>query len=447
MSIFNNQRLTIFSLDLDGLRQGYYSDKYFDNTTRMLEALHSQGYTFQGNSPRLPAHMVNALAIGDMTVEMQWFTRRQPFALVGGVDYALALLHNCTGYYDDEGGDFINTWNQLQVQAVQDGIFVHHQGDPMNVQPVLRVRGIYRHFARLQTPILGAMSRISRIATNVYELLEDAKGKPLLFLPARYELHHTQAADGYAYHLGVERYNLDHAANVPSFISTDAQGAWWGSEGSGTMPHAVIACFLADSVEAMQCFAATQPPEVPRIALVDFNNDSVGTALAITQAMFEQYRELTDAGQTTEADKYRLFGVRLDTDNSLRDLAVDPIGDPQLDLGVNPRLVMATRRALDRAWESWDLPSHWEEEAQLYCRDIKIIASGNFSREKIRRFERLGIPVDMYGIGSSFMINSPRTNADFSADVVRVKVDDTWVNMSKIGRRPCDNPDLEPVTF
>ena len=54
--------------------------------------------------------------------------------------------------------------------------------------------------------------------------------------------------------------------------------------------------------------------------------------------MFKKYKELCDAGNQTEAAKYVLYGVRLDTSGSVRDVSVEPLGDPALDLGVNPRL-------------------------------------------------------------------------------------------------------------
>jgi nicotinate phosphoribosyltransferase len=37
------------------------------------------------------------------------------------------------------------------------------------------------------------------------------------------------------------------------------------------------------------------------------------------------------------------------------------------------------------------------------------------------------------------------TNTDYTADVVRVKINGHWVDMAKVGRAPCDNPDLEAV--
>lgn len=446
MSIFNGKRLTdeTFKLDVERMRAGWYSDKYFENIGRMLDTLSEQGYSYQGQRSRLDDELANSIAVGDMEVEVQWFTRRQPFALVAGVDKALAMLRHCTGRFDNSG-NFVEAWDRLEVEAVRDGVLVHYDGNPRRVKPVMKVRGCYRHFAMLETPTLGILSRASRIATNVYNTLVATRGKPVLFFPARFDVHEVQAADGYAYDIAVQRYNLDYGEHVGSFISTDAQGDWWGGAGGGTVPHAVIACFVGDTPEAMLAFAATQPPEVPRIALVDFNNDSIGESLAVLKAMFERFHQMKERGQDGEAELFRLFGVRLDTSASMRDTALDPLGDPQLDLGVNPRLVVAVREALDGAWESWDVPHKWRGEAEAYCKAVQIVVSGGFDDEKIRRFERLGVPADMYGVGSALMSNDKRTNTDFTADVVRIKVGSEWHDMAKVGRAPGENPDLEVV--
>ena len=265
------------------------------------------------------------------------------------------------------------------------------------------------------------------------------------FFPARFDLHEVQAADGYAYNLAVQRFNFDHAGRLGTFISTDAQGDWWGGAGGGTIAHAALACFFGDTAEAMCAFAQTLPPEVPRIALVDFNNDSVGDALDTLRRMFARYREPVDTDEEAEARKYVLYGVRLDTSNSVRDVNVPPLGDPALDLGVTPRLVFTVRQALDNAWNSWSLPRTWHERAREYSRQVKLVVSGGFSPEKIRRFEQLEVPVDIYGVGSSLFGNSGPMVTDYTADVVRVKVNGEWVRMAKVGREPCDNPDLERV--
>ncbi len=446
MSIFDGKRLTneVFKLDIERMRRGWYSDKYFANIDRMLAQLDAEGYTYAGLQPHLPPGISPAgIPVGNMEVEMQWFTRRLGKTVVVGVDKALAMLRHCTGYW--EGDTFQETWDQLEVWAVHDGALVHYNGDPLQVQPVIKVRGVYRHFALLETPTLGILTRASRVATNVYETLIAARGKPVLFFPARFDLHEVQAADGYAYNIAVQRFNLDFAERLGPFVSTDAQGDWWGGAGGGTIAHAALACFLGDTAEAMLAFAHTLPPEIPRIALVDFNNDSIADSLHTLERMFQRYRELTDRGEESEAKKYVLFGVRLDTSSSVRDVNVPPLGDPELDMGVTPRLVFLVRQALDSAWERWDLPARWRERAKEYCRNVKIVASGGFNPRKIQRFEKLNVPVDIYGVGSSLFANCGRTVTDFTADVVRVKVRGQWIPMAKVGRRPCDNPDLERV--
>lgn len=309
----------------------------------------------------------------------------------------------------------------------------------------MKVRGCYRQFAMLETPTLGILSRASRIATNVYNTLIATGGKAVLFFPARFDLHEVQAADGYAYDIAVQRYNKDYGQHLDSFVSTDAQGDWWGGFGSGTVPHSVIACFMGDTPEALLVFAATQPPDIPRIALVDFNNDNIGDSLATMKVMFERYLSLKQAGQEQEAARYRLFGVRLDTSDTQRDLSIEPLGDSNLDLGVNPRLVVAVRKALDQAWQSWDVPEKWRSEATTFCQGVQIVVSGGFDVEKISRFERLGVPVDIYGVGSSLMRNYQDTNTNYTADVVKEKIGGDWVTMAKVGRAPGNNADLESV--
>jgi len=272
-----------------------------------------------------------------------------------------------------------------------------------------------------------------------------SRGKPVLFFPARFDVHEVQAADGYAYNIALLRFNKDHAQELGAFVSTDAQGDWWGGAGGGTVAHAAIASFLGDTAEAMMQFAHILPARIPRIALVDFNNDSVRDSLRVLDAMFAKYRELMDAGNREEAEKYKLYGVRLDTSGSLRDVSVQPLGDPALDLGVNPRLVFNVRQGLDNAWESWTLPTSWKDAAREFCHNVKIVVSGGFNPEKIRKFERLEVPVDIYAVGSYLFNNTNSTSTDYTADVVRVKIHGEWIEMAKMGRKVGENENLERV--
>ena len=358
MSIFDRRRLApaVFKLDVERMRQGWYSDKYFINIARTLAQLAAHGYRFGGSAPDLSDLEVDlrSLDVGSIEVEMQWFPRRQPGCVVVGVDKALAMLRECTGHFDP-AGRFVNTFDRMEVWAIHDGTEAPYDGDVLNVTPVMRVRGRYRDFAILETPTLGALTRASRVATNVYEVLKAARGKTVLFFPARFDAHEVQAADGYSYQVAVQLFNQNFGKSLAAHVSTDAQGDWWGGAGGGTVAHAAIACFLGDTAEATMAFAATTPPEIPRIALVDFRNDCVGTSRQVIRTMFSRYLALLKAGKVEEARKYKLFGVRPDTSSSLRDVSVPPLGDRALDCGVSPRLVFLMREAIDQEWTHWGL--------------------------------------------------------------------------------------------
>jgi len=101
MSIFDGRRLPpeAFDLDVEGIRQGIYTDKYFVNIARLLQTLSQIGYTHQGKHARLDPTDV---PVGDMRAEMQVFTRRPGKTVVAGVDAALAVLQVGTGYWDED---------------------------------------------------------------------------------------------------------------------------------------------------------------------------------------------------------------------------------------------------------------------------------------------------------------------------------------------------------
>ncbi len=437
MSMFDGERLSIetFQIDKKRMQQGWYSDVYFRNVSRILKKLSEEGYRFKKED------------IGNLEVEMQIFPRREPFCILGGVDEALALLKAATGY-ENNRGEFVETYDELEVLACQDGQRGYYTGDPCRVDPIIKVRGRYRDFAHLETAIIGSLTEASRIATNVYRVMEAARGKDVLFFPARFAHYKLQALHGYAYSLGVNAYNQDYEENTNRYVSTDEQGAWWGGKGGGTISHSYIASFLGDTTEAMLQFSRLMPTDVNRIALVDFDNDCVTTSLEVLKAMFDRYIKFKKAGQKEQAQKYKLFGVRPDNSSSLRDKSIEPLGEKKLDNGVNARLVFKLRKEMDKAYQKWDLKQNEIKEAEKFCRDVKIIATGGFKPKKINEFEKSQVPVDIYGVGSWLLSNSSveGTKNDFTADVVRVKKDGEWIEMAKAGRKACDNECLKKVT-
>lgn len=445
MSIYDQKRIQKerFDIDVDGIRRSRYTDDYFTNTVAVLERLAQSDYRFEGEA-KLESTVNTFINTGDIVVEIQYFTRRKPFSIVAGVDECLAILEECTGYYDEEG-HFVNTFGEIEVEAVQDGSFVYYDGNPLNVQPVLKIKGRFRDFASLETVLLGILTEGTRVATNVYHALLATRGKNILFFPARFAHYKVQYLHGYAYHLAVKAYNKKYHANSVATVSTHAQGELWGEFGQGTMAHASIASFLGDTAETTINFAKHLPPSVKRVALVDFNNDCIGDTLKTMEKMFRRYWQHYKEGETEEAERYRLFAVRPDTSGNMRDKSLEPLGDKKLDQGVNPRLIWALRKAIDTAYRDWNVPYAALDIAKEWCSSIAITVTGGFNIEKISWFEEESVPVDSYGVGSSLLENSHGTNNDFTADVVKVCIEGEWHDLSKDGRASCENPKLELI--
>ncbi len=347
----------IFELPVEKMRAGYYTDAYFNHARSALLAA--------GRQPR---------------VLMQVFQKKS--ALLGGVDEAIAVLKLCS-----------HEWGELDVHALYEGDRI----EPW--ETVVTIEGDYTLFAHLETVLLGVLARRTLVTTNVARVLEAARGKPIIFMPARHDHHRVQTGDGYA------AYVAGQMLGMPIGVTSDAQASWWGGTGIGTVPHALIAACGGDAVTAATIFAAWAPQDMNVTVLVDFENDSVRTSLEVARALGS-----------------RLWGVRLDTSESLVDRSLaDELGDFDLR-GVNERLVRKVRDALD---------------AEGFG-DVRIVVSGGFSVEKIAAFEERGVPVDAYGVGSSLL----RGENDFTGDVVLAD----GVLVAKAGRRLRPNPRLELVT-
>jgi nicotinate phosphoribosyltransferase len=113
--------------------------------------------------------------------------------------------------------------------------------------------------------------------------------------------------------------------------------------------------------------------------------------------------------------------VRLDTSERLVDRSLFAEMGDFAPTGVNHVLVRKVRQALDDAGHE----------------RVRIVVSGGFTPERIREFERTGVPVDAYGVGSSLL----RGENDFTADVVMVD----GRPCAKAGRWYRPNPRLEKV--
>ena len=344
---------SIFQLPVEKMRDGYYTDKYFLYTR---DVLLKEGHRH--------------------TVTMQVFQKKH--AYLGGVDEAIAILKLCL----TEGF----SWKDIQVQALRDGDLVAPW------ESVMLITGPYAAFVHLETLYLGVLSRRTKVATNTRRVVEAAWPKPVMFFPARHDHWLVQTGDGYAAHI---------AGAIG--VSTDAQASWWGSSGVGTVPHGLIAAYGGDTVAAAKAFVRAVP-EVNVIPLVDFENNSVKTALDVAHALGD-----------------RLYGVRLDTSETMVDESIALQMGRFKPTGVNPQLVWNVRNALDEAG----------------FQHVKIVVSGGFDVDKIRHFADQRVPVDSYGVGSSLFNDS----YNFTADVVLRDGEPA----SKAGREYRPNPRLRPV--
>ena len=73
-------------------------------------------------------------------------------------------------------------------------------------------------------------------------------------------------------------------------------------------------------------------------------------------------------------------------------------------------------------------------------RHVRIVASGGFDAQKIRRFEDLRVPVDVYGVGSALVHGS---GFDHTADIVRVE----GRPLAKTGRTYIESERLHQVDW
>ena len=395
----------IFDLPVVELRAGYRAAVYFDRSRRILAA--------EGDDTR---------------VTMQVFQRSDAMVACG-IDEALAVLALGAGSFRDAeaadrafaaylaardaarrarsvGGEawiermraqveaeaaFDRHWRraepgELEVSALRDGDLVDAW------EPVVELTAPYRLVAHLESVYLGVLARRTLVASNVRRVVDAAGGKPVLFFADRFDHWATQGGDGYAAFVGGAQ-----------GVATDAQAAWWGERGLGTIPHALIATFGGDTVAAVAAFAR-QFPGVPLIALVDFDNDSVATSLACAKEFGE-----------------RLWGVRLDTSGTMVDRSLWSEMGEFAPTGVNRRLVEKVRQALDDGGFG----------------HVRVIVSGGFTAERIAAFEATRVPVDSYAVGSSLLKGS----ADYTADVVLRE----GRPCAKVGRVHRPSARLQPV--
>lgn len=361
--------------DIDEIKYGYYTDEYFNRTKKIL---------IEDN------YHPNVL--------MQVFQKKD--AILCGIDEVISTIKNSV--LSGEIG-IPTKWENLKIKAL-------HNGDVIKPwETVMTIEGDYSLFAHLETVYLGVLKRGTMVATNTRRIVDVVNGKPVMFFADRFDHWRVSQADGYASHIG-----------GAIGCSTPANCEWWGGKALGTIPHALIGAYNGDTVKASLKFDEYMPDDVNRIVLVDWDNDCIGTSVKVVEAF-----RRNKLAYNMETEKYigsgkgKIYGVRFDTSGILRDKSVTPIGKESL--GVCPELCFKARKEFDR--RGWN--------------DLKIIVSGGFNEEKVKLFEKLNVPYDAIGVGSSLLTGS----WDFTADIVMVD----GKLCSKVGRGYNPNPKLEEV--
>jgi len=341
----------VFRVAAEEIKAGQYSDRYAALIPQVLRV-----------ARRNPRVLLQVTAKQD-----GWLS---------GIDETIAILK--LGVED---------WSALTVNAL-------YEGDLLDAwDTVLTIEGDYTAFAHLEAIYLGVLGHRTRVCTNVRDVVDAARPKSVLFFGARDEHWSMQPGDGFAAMIAGARE-----------VCTPAQGSLWGGKVVGTIPHTLIAAFGGDTVAATKHFAKQLDDDTHLLALVDYDNDVVSTAVSVARTLGD-----------------RLWGVRLDTSENMVDKSVLSQLGTFRPTGVNPQLVWNVRNALDG--EGFG--------------DVQIVVSGGFDAERVQEFEDAGAPVDAYGIGSA----AYKGMFDFTADVVTVD----GKPEARAGRELRQNPKLERV--
>src|SRR5699024_11325820 len=148
-------------------------------------------------------------------------------------DEVIALLHR-----------FAENPKELEIYSLKDGDKVKP------FETVLTITGPYQNFGFLEGVIDGIFARRTSVATNVYNVAKAARlsgvQKPVIFMGDRDDHYTQQAGDGYAAFIGGSTDQATHAMNE-----------WWGKEGMGTMPNALIQMFRVYFIAALREYLET----------------------------------------------------------------------------------------------------------------------------------------------------------------------------------------------
>lgn len=359
-------------------------------------------------------------------VRAQVFIRKGP-GEVRGMDEALAILDKFSDL-KEQGG---------RVYTLKDGDFYSPKETLMvidaPVQSIIELETMYLGVLTAQTTRfnddVGEID-CNAVRDNMAAVVDAADGRPVTYFGPRHWHWSRDAA--------ITRATFEGGAVA---ASSDIGAAPNGKVGVGTIPHAlenVYAFYYGKDravVESTKAFDRVIDPDVPRVALVDYNN-----------------KEIDDSIATADALEGRLSAVRVDTCGE--NIAQGALSSP--------------KDATDPVWNGVELPSLGEPESKYWYgngvsitgvyalrkaldaaghKDVKIFLTSGFGDvEKVKAFvaaERgLGVRLfDGLGVGS---VVRPARYA--TMDIVAVGLaPDQMRPVSKVGRSYNPNSRLKPA--
>ncbi len=265
----------------------------------------------------------------------------------------------------------------ITIHSRKDGELINKE------EPILLIEGHYSDFGFLENVIDGILSRMSSIATNVYNI-KKITDKEIIFMGDRTDLFVNQKYDGYAAYIGGIR-NFVTESMIEDLKQFDDYNY------VGTIPHALIQQHNGDIVKSLTSYKKYFPNN-KLVALIDYHNDCISEINKIANSEI----------------KNDIYAIRIDTSSSLIDKSLQ---DKKIkEYGVNDTLVKLVRKELDKN----------------NMNDVKIIVSSNINENKIKEFNSKKTPIDIYGIGNFFLSR----NVLFTGDLI--KLNDKYE--AKVGR-------------
>jgi len=291
------------------IKSGKTTDVYFRRTKEILER------------KRIKRKVTAEVTCGKFPKDWEW-------GVLSGVEEVARLFE---GY-------------PVDIDAIPEGsIFRCYDSRGVRI-PIMNIRGDYKEFCELETPLLGFVCHASGVSTSAARIRKIIPDKQVISFGIR-RMHPAISPV------------LDRAAFIGGFdgVSGILSAQLMGIKPVGTIPHALIIT-MGDQKRAWEAFDELMPDALPRIALCDTYYDEKAESIMAAE-------DISD-----------LSAVRLDTPGSRR--------------GNFPQIINEVR---------------WELDIRGY-KNVKIFVSGGLNEESIRILK--DVPVDGFGVGTS-VANAP----------------------------------------